>query len=248
MSCSIFFFFKQKTAYEISSRDWSSDVCSSDLPGRRLRPRPRAGRTTPRGPPGGCSGCGTSSNRLGLHPARRAFSSWRRTAVSSRVLEGGHAGERFPFEELERGPASGGDVGELVFEPGHGRGRISAPDDRRRAALPRLDQRLPDGAGPLVERRRLEHAHGAVPENGLGLQDPGAEVEAGGSIDVEDGVVAGDAIARHLLAFGGARETGRHDRAAGQNQLGPRLGEELFGEILLVAFDEGAAHLESDRE
>src|SRR5213594_1937082 len=27
-----FFFFKQTTAYEISVRDWSSDVCSSDLP------------------------------------------------------------------------------------------------------------------------------------------------------------------------------------------------------------------------
>ena len=27
----MFFFFKQKTAYEIVSRDWSSDVCSSDL-------------------------------------------------------------------------------------------------------------------------------------------------------------------------------------------------------------------------
>ena len=26
-----FFFFKQKTAYEMESRDWSSDVCSSDL-------------------------------------------------------------------------------------------------------------------------------------------------------------------------------------------------------------------------
>ena len=26
-----FFFFKQKTAYEILRRDWSSDVCSSDL-------------------------------------------------------------------------------------------------------------------------------------------------------------------------------------------------------------------------
>src|ERR1043165_2362251 len=26
-----FFFFKQKTAYEIRPRDWSSDVCSSDL-------------------------------------------------------------------------------------------------------------------------------------------------------------------------------------------------------------------------
>ena len=27
----IFFFFKQKTAYEIVDCDWSSDVCSSDL-------------------------------------------------------------------------------------------------------------------------------------------------------------------------------------------------------------------------
>src|SRR6188474_950290 len=28
----VFFFFKQQTAYELSLRDWSSDVCSSDLP------------------------------------------------------------------------------------------------------------------------------------------------------------------------------------------------------------------------
>ena len=28
----LFFFFKQKTAYEIKECDWSSDVCSSDLP------------------------------------------------------------------------------------------------------------------------------------------------------------------------------------------------------------------------
>ena len=28
-----FFFFKQKTAYEIYQCDWSSDVCSSDLMG-----------------------------------------------------------------------------------------------------------------------------------------------------------------------------------------------------------------------
>src|SRR3546814_11774329 len=27
----VFFFFKQKTAYEMSISDWSSDVCSSDL-------------------------------------------------------------------------------------------------------------------------------------------------------------------------------------------------------------------------
>src|SRR3546814_9888002 len=29
--CSVFFFFKQKTAYERRISDWSSDVCSSDL-------------------------------------------------------------------------------------------------------------------------------------------------------------------------------------------------------------------------
>src|SRR3546814_7857586 len=32
----MFFFFKQKTAYEMRISDWSSDVCSSDL---RARPR-----------------------------------------------------------------------------------------------------------------------------------------------------------------------------------------------------------------
>src|SRR3546814_17540313 len=35
----VFFFFKQKTAYEMRISDWSSDVCSSDLPtlGSRVR-------------------------------------------------------------------------------------------------------------------------------------------------------------------------------------------------------------------
>src|SRR3546814_19037885 len=38
MDCSFyFFFFKQKTAYEMRISDWSSDVCSSDL--RTSRPR-----------------------------------------------------------------------------------------------------------------------------------------------------------------------------------------------------------------
>src|SRR3546814_2504982 len=36
-----FFFFKQKTAYEMRISDWSSDVCSSDLPLRQGN-RPRA--------------------------------------------------------------------------------------------------------------------------------------------------------------------------------------------------------------
>src|SRR3546814_20094353 len=33
LGCLFFFFFKQKTAYELRISDWSSDVCSSDLIG-----------------------------------------------------------------------------------------------------------------------------------------------------------------------------------------------------------------------
>src|SRR3546814_13607491 len=43
MLCSVllfFFFFKQKTAYEMRISDWSSDVCSSDLDDRRQRRGP----------------------------------------------------------------------------------------------------------------------------------------------------------------------------------------------------------------
>src|SRR3546814_6924642 len=32
------FFFKQKTSYEMRISDWSSDVCSSDLPSANLNP------------------------------------------------------------------------------------------------------------------------------------------------------------------------------------------------------------------
>src|SRR3546814_4848309 len=45
MLCVSLFFFKQKTAYEMRISDWSSDVCSSDLPGNgvtyMMRPTPR---------------------------------------------------------------------------------------------------------------------------------------------------------------------------------------------------------------
>src|SRR3546814_9402688 len=36
----MFFFFKQKTAYEMRISDWSSDVCSSDLRVGEQRSRP----------------------------------------------------------------------------------------------------------------------------------------------------------------------------------------------------------------
>src|SRR3546814_3144651 len=44
MGIDVFFFFKQKTAYEMRISDWSSDVCSSDLINRKDLTTVRAGR------------------------------------------------------------------------------------------------------------------------------------------------------------------------------------------------------------
>src|SRR3546814_6786501 len=44
-----FFFFKQKTAYEMRISDWSSDVCSSDLVARRAILRRQAEHLATRG-------------------------------------------------------------------------------------------------------------------------------------------------------------------------------------------------------
>src|SRR3546814_2638323 len=43
----LFFFFKQKTAYEMRISDWSSDVCSSDLRNKAAAPRHRTRRNRP---------------------------------------------------------------------------------------------------------------------------------------------------------------------------------------------------------
>src|SRR3546814_7095870 len=44
----MFFFFKQKTAYELRISDWSSDVCSSDLADRPSRSPSIRGRVAAR--------------------------------------------------------------------------------------------------------------------------------------------------------------------------------------------------------
>src|SRR3546814_9503036 len=61
-----FFFFKQKTAYEMRISDWSSDVCSSDLRGDLVRAPAGstnrqdcrfARRSRPKGEAHGCAEC-----------------------------------------------------------------------------------------------------------------------------------------------------------------------------------------------
>src|SRR3546814_9969188 len=47
MCLCVFFFFKQKTAYEMRISDWSSDVCSSDLTAKE---KPMQGKVLAAGP------------------------------------------------------------------------------------------------------------------------------------------------------------------------------------------------------
>src|SRR3546814_17836223 len=76
--CERFFFFKQKTAYEMRISDWSSDVCSSDLhrqhPLRRhpLQRQCGGGRDGGRQLPAEPGGAGNEAERRGLGRRYRA--------------------------------------------------------------------------------------------------------------------------------------------------------------------------------
>src|SRR3546814_7946988 len=65
LSFILFFFFKQKTAYELRISDWSSDVCSSDLKiCRQLSLPSSAASSRPIATSGSCSTtCTLSTNR-----------------------------------------------------------------------------------------------------------------------------------------------------------------------------------------
>src|SRR3546814_7931129 len=75
----LFFFFKQKTAYEMRISDWSSDVCSSDL----LEPeRPIQGR--------GCNGPGPpwqARRRPGFQRLSAALGQIGRASCRERVCQ-----------------------------------------------------------------------------------------------------------------------------------------------------------------
>src|SRR3546814_258696 len=74
---SVFFFFKQKTAYEMRIRDWSSDVCSSDLLRKPDSPTLVATRDAGTGLPKGPRHCDVAVSgevRAMLNKKKRRFS------------------------------------------------------------------------------------------------------------------------------------------------------------------------------
>src|SRR3546814_7055523 len=69
----LFFFFKQKTAYEMRISDWSSDVCSSDLRRRSACPTPIS---SPRGWNRGRSPRRSEERRVGKECVSTCRSRW----------------------------------------------------------------------------------------------------------------------------------------------------------------------------
>src|SRR6187551_2254863 len=70
----VFFFFMQKTAYEITHSDWSSDVCSSDLRPRRA---PHwVGRSPLPGAAAPCRGVRSEERRVGKECCALCRSRW----------------------------------------------------------------------------------------------------------------------------------------------------------------------------
>ena len=76
----VFFFFKQKTAYEILTCDWSSDVCSSDLNWAK-----KSG-ALPQREPGQCKKWGAAATRKGQYKNQGRCRNENRGSIKSGVL------------------------------------------------------------------------------------------------------------------------------------------------------------------
>src|SRR3546814_652679 len=126
MLCYVFFFFKQKTAYEMRISDWSSDVCSSDLAaGRKEDSRPREA------PDGKEPARILSQRAVEGDPARTRQRQWRGRRRSGRAaaqdrqpqnVEGSQGESERRTQETAR---DGADVGR-----GDGRAQLSRHADR----------------------------------------------------------------------------------------------------------------------
>src|SRR5216117_3333231 len=167
MCCVFFFFFKQKTAYEIRKGDWSSDVCSSDLrssvsprPARCWRGRSRRASA----PRAWCCWAGLAASRDRSRSAAGAEDAERRSERrSSAGLAGalefwGFALARERFPRPRRGPSRPPPTGWLrllLDRREHALGRERrAPHPRAGRREDRVRQRGEDrGRAGLAEAR-----------------------------------------------------------------------------------------------
>ena len=138
-----------------------------------------------------------------------------------RLVEDVDAGELLALEVLEAGTAPGGDVAEgrlVEAEGAHGGGGVAAADDRQPVDL---GQRLGHRAGALGERRELEDAHGAVPEDRAGVGQRRREGALGVRTDVEPELVVGDRVGGHDRGGASAENSGATTMSVGRISCTP---------------------------
>src|SRR4051812_8854173 len=136
---------------------------------------------------------------------------------ASGIIESLHPRQRLALEQLERGAAARGEMRDLIREAElHERGAGVAAAHDRRAVRTRHGLRHGTSAGR--ERRHLEGAHRAVPEDRSGARDLARVGLRGARPDVETHPAVGHVHARQLLAVGVAREPVRDHEVDRQQQ------------------------------
>src|SRR3546814_5809397 len=112
----MFFFFKQKTAYEMRISDWSSDVCSSDLEAEHLQRIRQQGGPVHRSRVGerGRRHCSSSRRRFFREETGRNPAGIRATA--SRCLYLARIDRGLSFDHVGSPPLSG--IGEGILRKG----------------------------------------------------------------------------------------------------------------------------------
>ena len=207
--------------------------------------------------------------RGGQHKqAERAFQPVMSAYKLFFIVQARDAGEHFAFKEFEGSAAAGGDVGHLIGKAELLRGRraVAAADDGRRLAL-QVGESLCHGDGTFCQFGVFKDAHGAVPDDGLGVVQQIGEHLTGSGTDVQAHHIVGDIHGVHDLGFDvridGIGEGIGRNGVVGQNDMLAEffgLGEHFLaiGEFFLVdegsadfaalGLDEGISHAAADEE
>jgi len=170
---------------------------------------------------------------------------------------------RAALEELQRRTTPGGDVGEAgLVDPEQTYGGCAVATAHDREAVDPGD-RLGHRAGALGVGSHLEHAHGAVPDDRLGIGETLGEQRAAVGSDVEAHPAVLDVVDRDVLVVGIGRERRGDDHVDGEHELhAPRLGrrdesldrldlvglEQRRADVLALCGKEREAHAAADEE
>ena len=163
------------------------------------------------------------------------------------ILQAGNAGQLQAFQEFQGSAAAGGDVGDLVCEAQllAGSRGVAAADDGHCVGI---GQSLGHRDGALCQGGVLKDAHGAVPDDGLGVLHGVGEQSPGLLADVQALLVGGDGLNGHGLHINGAvdgvGEAGSHHGVHGQQQLDAlalSLGHHVLAVADLLGIQQGVA-------